>query len=84
MRDPGAAYDLRNDLGGKSKGEKRGHGSGAHSGKIAEAAGEAAVSNGFGGVEIAAEVAAFERKVRGDKNFAARWRPEDRAIVADA
>jgi hypothetical protein len=33
-------------------------------------------------VEVAAEVAAFEAKVCGDKDFAAGWRAEDRAVVA--
>jgi hypothetical protein len=35
-------------------------------------------------VEVAAEVAAFEGKVRGDEHFGAGGRAEDGTIVADA
>jgi hypothetical protein len=35
-------------------------------------------------VPVAAEVAAFERKIGGDEDFVAGWGGEDSAVVADA
>ena len=42
------------------------------------------MADGFGRVEVAAEVAAFEGKVGGDKDFGAGGRAEDGAVVAYA
>ncbi len=56
----------------------------AHGGQIAESAGEAAVTGGFGRMEIAVEVAAFEREVGRDADFVAGFGTDDGAVIADA
>src|SRR6185312_1973337 len=56
----------------------------AHGGEVAEASGEAAVADGLGRMEVAAEVADFEAEVGGDEDFCVGRRAEDGAVVADA
>jgi hypothetical protein len=64
--------------------EERGEGTGTHGGEVGEPAGEGAMADASGGVEVAAEVAAFEGEVGGDDDFMAAGDAEDGAVVADA
>lgn len=81
---PVAACRLHEHRCRQREGEEGGKRSRAHCGKIAQTAREAAMAYGFGGMEAAAEVAALECKVGGDKHFAACGRAEDGAVIADA
>ena len=56
---------------GQGEGEEGGERGCAHGGEIAEAAGEAAVADGFGRMQVAAEVPVFEGEVGGDEDFGA-------------
>jgi hypothetical protein len=76
-----AGFDCEH-VGGKGQGEKGCDGGSAHGGEVAEAAGEAAVAYGFGGMAVATEVAVFEGKVCGYKYFGVRRRVQDGAVVA--
>ena len=82
--DPGATGGGGEQRCGEGEREERGQGGCAHSGEIAQSACEAAVADRLRGVQVAAKVAVFKGKVCGDKHFAARWRAQDRAVVAYA
>ena len=56
----------------------------SHGSDIAQAAGEAAVSDGFGGMPFAAEVNAFQTEVGGDNGFVSARDADHGAIVSDA
>jgi hypothetical protein len=64
--------------------EKGGERGSPHSGEVAEATSQAAVSDGGRGVEIAAEVAVLKREVRGYENLVITAWPENCTVVAYA
>lgn len=68
----------------KREGEESCERSGAHGGEIAEAAGEGAMTDGGGGVPIAAEVTAFQGEVGSNEELVTGGWLEDGAVVADA
>ena len=70
-------------LGGHGERKKRGEGLAAHGGDVRESAGEAAVTDGVGGMPLAAEVYAFEREIGGDQSLRAGEGGEEGAIVSD-
>jgi len=82
--DPGAAFCRGGQAGGEGEGEKSGERRSAHGGKVAEAAGQRVVADGFGRMEVEEEVADFEGKVGGDEDVGVLWRAEDGAVIADA
>src|SRR5260370_19721303 len=66
------------------KGEEGGQRRRTHRCKIAEPAGQAAVSCRFRRMQVAAEVPALQRKVGRDKDFGPGRRTQTRAIISDA
>ena len=71
-------------IGRKREGEKCRVGDSSHGGDVAEAAGEATVSDGVGRVPPTAEVNAFEREVCCNKHFMPAWDVQDGAVVTHA
>jgi hypothetical protein len=82
--DPLLATAGARHVGREGEREEGGDGGGPHGGEVAEAAGEAAMSDRGCGVEVAAEVAVFEGEVGGDEDLVVARRAEDGAVVADA
>ena len=70
-------------VGGQGEREERGEGLAAHGRNVGESAGEAAVADGVGGMPLAAEVYAFERKIGGDQGLGAGEGGEQGAVVSD-
>ena len=70
-------------LGGHGKGKKGGEGLAAHGRNVRESAGEAAVTDGVGGMPLAAEVDAFEGKIGSDQGLSTGEGGEHGAIVSD-
>ncbi|HWV46491.1 MAG TPA: hypothetical protein VN039_10815, partial [Nitrospira sp.] len=71
-------------IGGEGEREKGGQRRSSHGREVAEAAGEAAMTDRFRRVKVAAEVPSFKGKVCGDKDFGVRRRAQNSTIVADA
>ncbi len=69
---------------GQGEGEEGGQRGGSHGGEVAEAACKAAVTDGLGWLESAAEVAVFKGKVGGDEDLVTTGRVEDGAVVTYA
>jgi hypothetical protein len=82
--DPAPAAGGSQQICWKREGEEGGERGGSHSGEVAEAAGEAAMADRGGGVEVATKVSAFQREIGGDNDLAAAGRAKDGAVVADA
>lgn len=76
--DPGLGKAAR-----QGKREKDGDGISAHGGDVAEAAGEAAMADRFGGMPVAAEVDAFEGEVGSDQRVQVRRQAKHGAVVSD-
>jgi hypothetical protein len=82
--DPASSSASREQVPGQCKREEGSHRTCPHRGKIAETAREGPVPNRLRRMPVAAEVATFEREVRGDENLVALRRAEDGTIIANA
>jgi hypothetical protein len=82
--DPSLASGGAENFGGECEGEEGGNRCGSHGGEVAQAAGEAAMADGGGGVKVATEVSVLEGEVGGDEDLVATGRMKDGAVVADA
>ena len=83
-----AVEEAREPCGGQARrdGEREEDGEGvcSHGGEVAEAAGEAAMADGFRRVPVATEVDALQGEVGSDADLLAGFGTEDGAIVANA